>query len=202
LFVNGPISGYQVKPSGTTQYVNHAQQAKVTVSSTQEPYRVNAITDGEIGIYERLERYEWVSKSEKMGAQITLAWDTPRCVEYVMLYDSAVKSRKIKTGHVILNNDPKQVINNITFPDGPGEAAILRFPEKKEITSLTFVVDQLQDPAEVAGMSEIVVLGYPEGHVWLSSPIADTIQKGIIPLEIQGIHEPVAKAFLNTNQLF
>jgi hypothetical protein len=122
-----------------------------------------------------------------------LAWDEPRSVEFIMLLDSASPQRMIKSGHVVLNDDPSQTITNIVFPDGAGEAAILRFPEKKEISSITFVADEMQVADGVAGMSEIIVLGPPAGHVWLSSPMDLSTVRGETPVEIRGLRSPVTE---------
>ena len=163
LYVNGPIKRNLVMPSGTHDYANVAARAKVTASSTERSYRPEAVIDGEIGIYERFEAYEWRSDGEKSGAWIELQWDDSHQAEYILLYDSAVPSRKIREGRLLLNGPSGETIAGIRFPDGPGEPAMLSFPGGKPLKSVRFVADRLADPDGEAGMSEIIVLG-KSGH--------------------------------------
>jgi hypothetical protein len=158
LYVNGPIASYQVMPNGTTDYVNAAKTAKVTASSTKPNYRAEAVLDGEIGIYDRFEAYEWASNGEKAGASVQLTWNQPQMIEYILLYDSAVKSRMVKTGTVILNGNIEEAIRGITFPADSSSPAVLHLAEGKQITSLTFVVDELAEANGTTGMSEIIAL--------------------------------------------
>lgn len=157
LYANGPIKGYQVMPNGTTDYVNVAKEAEVSVSSTKQPYRKQALTDGEIGLYERYERYEW-SSDEGKNAWIKFFWSKPQKVKFILLYGSAVQNRKIKSGSIVLNEDPKETISNINFPSDPGEPALVQFSVEKDIHSLKFVIND-NNSNEIAGMSEIVILG-------------------------------------------
>lgn len=159
LYVNGPIKGYQVMPSGTNGYRNYAEEAKVTASSTKPSYQAEAVKDGEIGIYERYENHEWSSDDEGIGAWVKLSWEKTQKVELVLLYGSALSSRKVYEGQIILNEDPDQLISGIRFPSGPGEPAVIQFPEGKDVSTIRFVADVLKDRKGTAGISEIIVLG-------------------------------------------
>jgi hypothetical protein len=157
LYVNGPIASYQLMPSGTTDFVNAAKTAKITVSSTKPNYRAEAMNDGEIGIYDRYEAYEWASSGEKAGAAVQLTWDQPHTIEYILIYNSAVKSRMIKSGTVVLNGNAQEAIHGINF-SANSDPAVLHFAEGKQVTGIRFVVDELADAGGTAGLSEIVVL--------------------------------------------
>lgn len=159
LYVNGPIKGYQVMPSGATKYENYAVYSEVTASSTKMGYRPEAVIDGEIGIYSKFEQYEWASGGEREGAWVKLAWDKPVLAEYILLYDSAENDRALARGRIVLNEDPNQVISDIPFPSAPGEPAVIRLDGKPKITSLQFIAAALVDPEGSSGLSEIVVLG-------------------------------------------
>jgi GH43 family beta-xylosidase len=162
MYINGPIKGYQEMPSGSTNYKNYAKEAAVTASSTKQGYRTQALNDGEIGIYDRLEKYEWLSDGEKEGAWVQLTWDRPHGIDTILIYDSAVRGRRLLEGHLVLNNDPNQVAANIQFPIADGDPAVVRFEQVQQISSLKFIVDKLLDDDGTAGLSEISVLGLKE----------------------------------------
>lgn len=207
MYVNGPTRGYQAMPSGSSWHVNHAADAQVTTSSTRSPYRARAINDGEIGVYERFERYEWMSDDEKEGAWIELRWDEPRSVEFILLYTSAVPARKVSEGRIVLNDDPRQTILGVRIPSGPGEPAVIHFPSQMPIRSIRFSVDRLLAEDGTAGMSEIVALGYrpeDEGLIpvtesrvgrqlrgegfrpfWIASPARGAILNGTTPILVE-----------------
>lgn len=155
MYVNGPSITEQLRPSGTTdKWKNIAGEAKVTVSSVKQGFTEKALQDGEIGMYKRLDKYDWVAAGETAGAWAQFDWPNARTIRSVMIYDSASPQRAIQFGKLIFDDGTE--IKDIAFPTDPGAPAIVQLPDKK-VKSIKFVVDKAS--AGETGLSEIVILG-------------------------------------------
>ncbi|CAG7648418.1 hypothetical protein PAESOLCIP111_05596 [Paenibacillus solanacearum] len=155
MYVNGPIITGQMRPSGTTgKWKNIAGDAAITVSSIKQGFSEKALNDGEIGLYKRFERYDWVASNETAGAWAQLTWPNQRVVKAVMIYKSASGLRSIHTGKLILDDGTE--IKNIEFPTEPGAAAIVNLAERK-VKSIKVVIEKTA--TNETGLSEIVIIG-------------------------------------------
>lgn len=166
LYVNGPTVTWQPAPSGATRVYNIAPEAKVTVSSTREGADAAALVDGEVVLDVRKSHYDWVSSGEGAGAWVELAWDVPRRLEFVLVYPSAPLHRRLDGGRVIFSDGTEL---DVTFPEEPGAAAIVPAPSG-DIEWLRFVAGEPLAASGEAGLSEIMVLGYPLETAWIAVP--------------------------------
>lgn len=64
IYINGLTITGQMMPSGSTDFNNISKEVRVTVSSLKKGYFVEALTDGEIGIYEKDKEFDWVSEEK------------------------------------------------------------------------------------------------------------------------------------------
>ena len=155
IYINGPTLSSQPVPSGVNGYYNIAAVARVATSSTQKNSSVRAITDGETGIWEKYERYEWISDNERENAWVKLHWNKRKRINAVLLYDSAVPGRMIKRGKIIFEEGAEI---NVNFDFVKGSAAIACFSPFLT-KGFKFIVTEMASPGnEPAGLSEIVVL--------------------------------------------
>ncbi|CAG7625990.1 glycoside hydrolase family 43 protein [Paenibacillus allorhizosphaerae] len=155
IYVNGPTITGQMRPSGTTgKWKNIAGDAKVSVSSTKQGFTEKALNDGEIGLYRRFDKYDWVANNETAGAWAQLTWPTQRVVKSVLIYESASGLRALQTGKIILDDGTE--IKDIEFPTEPGAAAIVNLAERK-VKSIKVVIEKAL--TNETGLSEIVVIG-------------------------------------------
>jgi GH43 family beta-xylosidase len=156
IYVNGPTVTEQPLPSGSTERVNIAGEAKITISSTKIGYKENALIDGEIGIYEKSEQYEWAAKDGKNQAWISLEWDSERTISTILMYKSALKERAINSCKVKFSTG--DVISNIAFPEEPGAAAVVDFPEIN-VKWVKVILDKAEVKDGEPGLSEIMIYG-------------------------------------------
>lgn len=155
IYVNGPTLTVQPAPSSNSDEYNIAPKAYITVSSTTAGYSTDVITDGEISVFERTEKNEWISGSDTQ-VWVKLEWDKKYVINRILLYDSAFSQREITKGKVIFSSGG--VIENVTFPEEPGAAAILCFPEE-EVEWIKFIIEEENGPSKEVGISEIMVFG-------------------------------------------
>lgn len=152
IYVNAPTVTGQLMPSGSIKYKNIAKEARIKVSSVKAGYSEKAVADGEIGIYQKNEKYDWVSDGNK-EEWIEFSWNTKRKVTGIMLYKSALKERAPDECKIQLSTG--EVIDGIVFPDKAGEAAIISFDEKK----VKIVKIIMSRQSGNIGLSEIVIVG-------------------------------------------
>ncbi|MGH3661246.1 MAG: family 43 glycosylhydrolase [Micromonosporaceae bacterium] len=159
LFVNGPHAGWQVMPSGSANWTDVGQTATLSASSTTTGQPVGRIVDDETGIYARLSKWEWRAANQRAGAWVRMNWATPQTATHLLVYDSAEPSRRVATGHFIVNGVDRY---DVTLPQAAplGSApGLVEFPTPQSITSLQFVVDSMvQTGAAPAALTEIEVL--------------------------------------------
>jgi GH43 family beta-xylosidase len=152
LYVNGPTITKQAKPSGATEWRNIAANADITVSSSKigSP---RSLVDGEIGMYARFAKYDWVPKAESTS-WINMEWREAKELSTVLLYDSGDSKRAVASGKLQLDDG---TVYSITFPKEPGAAAMVELGGKK-VKSIKFSLAQDSSEKEY-GISEITVLG-------------------------------------------
>jgi hypothetical protein len=157
MYVNGPTLTEQPMPSGTSGWRNIAKDAKITVSSTKPGFSAEALVDGEIGIYAKNSKYDWVTDGETAGAWVKLEWDKNTEVDSIWIYDSAAPQRMLKSGKVTISHG-----NNTTtveFPREPGAAAVVRVDGKKIKWMKFEVLETLlnsNDPVEIDDLDPAV----------------------------------------------
>jgi GH43 family beta-xylosidase len=155
LYVNGPTITPQFLPSGLSDYRNLAVEAKVSSSSVKKGFSAKGINDGEIGVNEHSENYEWVTNN-KSGEYIKLQWDKSRKVNKLFIYNSVKADKAVLTGTLEFDNGIK--IDNIQLSTNPGEATILSF-EEIDIKWVKFTIEKGLEKSQEAGLSEIYVIG-------------------------------------------
>jgi hypothetical protein len=153
IYVNGPTITEQMMPSGSTDFSNISKEARVTVSSLKKGYSEKALTDGEIGIYEKDKELDWVSEEKGESEWIKLSWDKERSISSILLYRSAFGERTADTYKILLNTG--EVIKDISFPEKAGGAAVVSFPQKM-VKSVKIVMNK---SSKSLGLSEVVVIG-------------------------------------------
>ena len=132
---------------------NVARSAKVTASGVENSYGVEGAVDGIAGGYPDNKANEW-SAGSKVGASLTLTWDTPQTVDHVSLYDRPNTNDQVTAGALTFSDGSMLTFG--ALPDDGKTPLVLRFPSKT-ITSLTFTVAAVKASTENAGLSEIAV---------------------------------------------
>lgn len=191
IYVSGPTLTPQPKPSGTTPLVNLAAEAVVTASSVRVPYRVDALKDGEIVTQIKNAQYDWASNDGE-GTWVRFQWPTPRRIKYLFLYGSVMGTR-IEQATVSYGTGD-EVAGQVTtemFPLEPGVAVVVTLPDNEDISWIEISIDKLVNPAGTAALSEVMVLGYPAGMVWISSfNEGDTLTE-VTPVSVEAPGIPV-----------
>ncbi len=132
---------------------NVARTAHVTVSGTEGGYSAEGAVDGIAGGYPDDKANEW-SAGSKVGASLTLTWDTPQTIDHLALYDRPNTNDQVTAGTLTFSDG-----STVSFgapPDDSKTPLVLRFPAKK-ITALTWTVSAVKPSTENAGLSEIAV---------------------------------------------
>ncbi len=132
---------------------NAARTAHVTVSGTEGGYTPEGAVDGIAGGYPEDKANEW-SAGSKVGASLTLTWNTPQTVDHVALYDRPNTNDQVMAGTLTFSDGSSLPFG--ALPDDGKTPLTLRFPPKT-ITSLTFQVSAVKPSTENAGLSEIAV---------------------------------------------
>ncbi len=132
---------------------NVARTARVTVSGVENGYEAEGAVDGIAGGYPDNKASEW-SAGSKIGASLTLTWDTPQTVDHVALYDRPNTNDQVTAGTLTFSDGTSLPFG--ALPDDGKTPLLLRFPPKT-ITSLTFRVSAVKPSTENAGLSEIAV---------------------------------------------
>lgn len=140
-------------PNGILTPDNVAWTAHVTASGAEGGYTVEGAVDGIAGGYPDNKANEW-SAGSKVGAFLTLTWDTPQTINHVALYDRPNTNDQVTSG-VLTFSDGSSLPFGV-LPDDGKTPLDLRFPAKT-ITSLTFQVAGVKPSTENAGLSEIAV---------------------------------------------
>lgn len=154
VYVNGPTVTEQPLPSGINNLVNIAPLAAVSATNTSEGYSPSALNDGEIGIYSKLEKYEWKTEKDLKNNVITLKWNKNYDISAIYIYQSAKVERKFKSVKISFDNG--KTIENVKLPMTNGEAAVV---ETKGISAkeIKIVVNELGYNQKELGLSEIMV---------------------------------------------
>ncbi len=132
---------------------NVARTAKVTASGFEDGYGVEGAVDGIAGGYPDNKDNEW-SAGSKVGASLTLTWDTPQTIDHIALYDRPNTNDQVTAGTLTFSDG-----SSVTFgalPDDGKTPLMLHFTPKT-ITSLMFTVTAVKPSTENAGLSEIAV---------------------------------------------
>ncbi|HEX6971491.1 MAG TPA: glycoside hydrolase family 43 protein, partial [Limnochordia bacterium] len=166
LYADGPTLTPQPLPAGSGDLVNLAPEATVTVSSTAAGHTASALTDGEFGIEPRAAIHDWVSDGEPDGPWVQLAWEQPRHLRYLLVYRSA-EPRRQPTAAAVRFSDGSEA--RVLFPPEPGAAAVIPAPVDA-VRWVRLVLEGLADPAGMAGLAEVMALGYPRGHLRIAAP--------------------------------
>ncbi len=132
---------------------NIAGTAKVTASGSENGYSSDGAVDGIVGGYPQDKSNEW-SAGQKVGATLTLTWDTPQTIDRIVLYDRPNLNDQVTSGEIAFSDGSSLLVG--ALPDDASKGFEMRFPPKT-ITSLTFKVTGLKDTSENAGLSEIAV---------------------------------------------
>ena len=132
---------------------NVARTAHVTASGGENGYNAEGAVDGIAGGYPDNKANEW-SAGSKVGASLTLTWDTPQTIDHVALYDRPNTNDQVMAGTLTFSDGTSLPFG--TLPDDGKTPWMLRFPPKT-ITSLTFKVTAVKASTENAGLSEIAV---------------------------------------------
>jgi GH43 family beta-xylosidase len=153
LYVNGPTITYQIKPSGINDMSNIAKEAQVSVSSSKQESISSYVTDGEINIYRRSEKYLWYNDVVDKEPWVKLDWGNKKTIHTVLIYYSSDANKRPLSGRLILSNG--KVIENINIPKKKGEASVLNF-DPQQVQWIKFVAE-IGDNEEI-GISEIMVI--------------------------------------------
>lgn len=196
LYVSGPTLTPQPKPSGTIPLINVAGTARVTVSSVKPGHYAAAIIDGEVVVDAYKQRYDWVSDGEQQGAWVRLNWDLPQRVRAVFVYGSVLTARRVTRATVRLSDGTEISLHDI--PVQPGAAAIAELPDDRAIDWLEIIIDEMHATRGEAALSEVVVLGYPLGSVWFSSPKEGRVVT-TDPIRVEAHGVPVAQVTVKLN---
>jgi GH43 family beta-xylosidase len=160
IYIDGPTTTDQPKPSGTSGVISVASEASVTASPAQSG-EIGALTDGEIGIYKRTAVREYtfadkVGTAEATTPWVKLEWAEPRELNSVWIYDSGDPAHALTTGK--LEFDDGTTANGLQFPATPGAAAVVNMNGKK-VKWIKFIPTEASSGGGQAALSEIVVLG-------------------------------------------
>jgi GH43 family beta-xylosidase len=153
IYVNGPTVTPQFKPSGLSDICNIAKEAQVSASSSKEESKASYITDGEISIYKKNEKYLWYNAAGDKEPWVKLVWENEKTIHTVLIYSSSDTNKKPLSGKLILSNG--KIIENVTIPKTKGEASVLNF-DPQQVHWIKFVVDKGDN--EEIGISEIMVM--------------------------------------------
>jgi hypothetical protein len=132
---------------------NVARTTHVTASGAEGGYTVEGAVDGIAGGYPDDKANEW-SAGSKIGAFLTLTWDTPQTIDHVALYDRPNTNDQVTAG--VLTFSDGSTLPFGTLPDDGKTPLDVRFPPKT-VMSLTFKVTAVKSTTENAGLSEIAV---------------------------------------------
>lgn len=132
---------------------NVARLAKVTVSSVENGYGSEGLTDGLIEGFPENKKGEW-SSNELVNASCTLTWDSPQTVNRIRLYDRPNSTDQITSGKLIFSDGTSISVG--VLPNGDRTPLEIKFPSKT-ITSVTFRVTGVKPKSEHAGLAEFEV---------------------------------------------
>src|SRR5690606_10973216 len=106
----------QPMPSGSTMWSNIAPEAHVSAGSEAAGFPAQNLVDGEFYVYATGGPRDWVAE-DRSGARVTLAWDEPRTVTSVLIYNSGNVSRRVRSGRLFMSNG--WASDEIQFPAEP-----------------------------------------------------------------------------------
>ena len=132
---------------------NIARTAHVTASGAEDGYSAEGAVDGIAGGFPNDKSSEWSSRS-KVGATLTLTWDTPQTVDYVALYDRPNTHDQVTSGTLTFSDGSSLPFG--ALPDDGKTPLDLHFPAKT-ITALTLQITGVKPGTDNAGLSEIAV---------------------------------------------
>ena len=196
LFISGPTLSPQPVPSGSSHVMNVAKEAAVAASSTAPGRTPAALTDGELGIYARFERYEWASDGEGEGAWVELRWEEPRELGFILVYGSAVPERRLRS--VAVHFSDGSAVEDVRLPVEPGAAAIVPAP-RSELTWVRVIAGPPAVEGGTAGLSEIMALTRPYDDVRFLNPRPNAILGASEPVEIDAPGIDVAEVTVRMN---
>ncbi|RYX81201.1 DUF5110 domain-containing protein [bacterium] len=131
---------------------NIAIDADLTVSSTENGYKPQAVIDGNPEGYPNDSNAEWSSNGEKAGASVRLDWKTPQTVNRIVLFDRPNTTDDI-TGGVLTFSDGSTIeVGSLSNTEGTE----VRFPAKT-INWVSFKVTSVKGGTINAGLSEFAV---------------------------------------------
>lgn len=145
---------HELATRGLPMTGNLAASAKITASSSEHGHVPESAADGLLGGYPANPAQEWSANRETTGAWLELAWDHPRKVSRVLLFDRPNLVDQVTAARIRFSDG--SVIEVGELSNDGGAPAVLAFPEK-EITSMTFETISVKDGTENAGLSEIGV---------------------------------------------
>lgn len=122
LYTNGPTQSLQLVPSGTNGYTNAAADAVLSGSEDFSAAILPLLNDGEISTPNRTQTVAWQG-SGTTGApylEMTLAQKSNLCG--LLLYGNGTQ---LTVKRIVL--DDTNIIENVTVPAAPGEAAVISF---------------------------------------------------------------------------
>lgn len=132
---------------------NVTRTAHIAGSGAEGGYTLEGAVDGVAGGYPDSKDNEW-SAGSKIGAALTLTWDTPQIIDHVALYDRPNANDQVTAGMLKFSDGSSVPFGPL--PDDGKTPLDLRFPAKT-ITALTFEVTGVKPSTENAGLSEIAV---------------------------------------------
>lgn len=150
LYTNAPTITPQPMPSGVNGYYNIAPLAKTIVTGTKEGYRFEALFDGEIGMYERFENYEWAAEG---NADIQMKWDKPYEIESIWIYGSSLVERNNAAWDIEMSDG--QRFESIKLPAEKGCAYYMQMKN----SSLEWIKVSTTQQEGLVGISEIIIIG-------------------------------------------
>lgn len=133
---------------------NLAATAKITASSSEQGHVPESAADGLLGGYPANPAQEWSANRQTTGAWLELAWDKPRKVSRILLFDRPNLVDQVTAARIRFSDGSTIEVGELAN-DG-GVPLGLEFPEM-EITSLTFEVIAVKSGSENSGLSEIGV---------------------------------------------
>jgi hypothetical protein len=160
IYVDGPTTTDQPKPSGTSGVSSIAAEASITASPALKG-ETAMLTDGEIGIYKRTSQREYIFADKVAGAGnatpwVKLEWAEPRALNSIWIYDSGDQAQSLTAGK--LEFDDGTTASGLQFPNTPGAAAVVNM-NGKQVKWMKFIPTEAGSGSGVAALSEIVVLG-------------------------------------------